>query len=117
MTALVLHSNPDKDDNRWFQQHRDRKAHIRLPGKVLVRTPQRGVYYEDENAGEFWSLGEHDKDRRRILLTRVDFHGKPFPENRVIKIPFLAFSSETIEDSDEVLLPLVRSIMEDQVKR
>ena len=104
-------------DERFFQEHPDRKTHIREPKKVLAKDSQRAVRYVDENEGEFWSLGDHDKKRRRILLTRVDFNGKPLPDNKVLKVPFLAFSDESIEDSDAVLLPLIEGIMADAVSR
>ena len=88
----------ERTDKAFFAQFPDRKAHIRLP-------------YHDECKGEFWSLGEHEKKRRRILLCRCDHNGLPLPEGRIFKIPFLAFADETIEDSDEVLLPIVQEIM------
>lgn len=104
-------------DAQFFAQHPSRKAHIRMPKKVLARDAQRAMRYVDESEGEFWSLGEHVRERRRILLTRVDFHGNPLPGNRIMKIPFLAFADETIEDTDEVLLPLIKQIMEDALVR
>ena len=104
-------------DERFFQEHPDRKTHIRMPRPVLVKNTQRATYFEEECRGEFWSLGDHDKKRRRILLTRVDFNGKPLPDNKVLKVPFLAFSDESIEDSDAVLLPLIEGIMADAVSR
>jgi hypothetical protein len=94
---------PTKDDLHFFQDHPDRKARIRAPeGK--------------ENIGEFWILGPHDAARRRFLLWRVpDGH----PMKRAypyLKIPFLAFADETIEDEDRVLLPLIDQIMRDARK-
>jgi len=85
-------------DKNFFKQHLDRKVHIRLP-------------YKDECNGEFWSLGEHEKTRRRILLIRYGHDGAPLPDGKVLKIPFLAFSDETIEDRDDVLVPIVEQIM------
>lgn len=104
-------------DARFFQQHPDRKTHIREPGRTLAIDKQRAVRYVSECEGEFWSLGYHDKSRRRIILTRVGFDGSPLPENRILKIPFLAFSDETIEDRDDVLLPLLAGLMADQVEK
>jgi len=94
---------PSKEDLQFFAGHKDRQARIRKPdGK--------------ENIGEFWSLGPHESSRRRFLLWRVpDGHPMkmmyPF-----LKIPFLAFADETIEDDDKVLLPMIHSIMEDARK-
>lgn len=104
-------------DAQFFQQHPDRKTRIRPPGRVLAKDRQRAVRYVDECEGEFWSLGEHDKSRRRIILTRVDARGNTLPENRVLKIPLLAFADETIEDRDDVLIPLLAGIMADQVEK
>lgn len=104
-------------DAQFFQQHPDRKTHIREPRRVLAIDRSRAVRYVPECEGEFWSLGDHDKSRRRIILTRVDAQGASLPENRVLKIPFLAFSDETIEDRDDVLIPLIAGIMAAQVEK
>ncbi len=101
----------DDPDAQFFVDHPDRKTHIRAPRKVLTTDVQRAVRYLDECELQFRSLGAHDRKRRRILLTRVDFVGDPLPDNRVFKIPFLAFADETIEDRDDVLLPIVNDIM------
>jgi hypothetical protein len=88
----------DRSDAAFFVQHRDRKAHIRKP-------------YIGEHEIEFQWLGWHDKERRHILLCRVDYEGKPLPDNKVLKVPFLAFADETIEDRDDILLPIINEIM------
>lgn len=92
----------DNSDKRFFQDHPDRKAHIRL-------------LFQGEAAGEFFSLGDHNRARRRILLWRVP-KNNPFRHRLgepILKIPFLAFSDETIEDDDAILLPLIDQIMRD----
>lgn len=94
----ALASLYEKSDMLFFQYHKDRKAHIRQS-------------YDGECESEFQTLGLHKRGRRRILLLRTDFEGKPFPEGKVMKIPFLAFADETIEDRDDVLLPIIRDIM------
>ena len=102
-------------DAQWFAQHPDRRAHIREPIKVLEKDRQRAVRYVEECAGEFFSLGEHNKDRRRIILWRVPA-GNPFynpAKPQILKIPFLLFSDETVEDRDDILLPIVDEIMRD----
>jgi hypothetical protein len=90
-------------DEQFFIQNPDRRAHIRNAGP-------------HELNGEFWTLGGHDSSRRRILLWLVpDYHPlkKRYP---FLKIPFLAFADETIEDTDEVLLPLIHQVMTDAAK-
>lgn len=96
----ALASLYEKSDMLFFQYHRDRKAHIRQS-------------YDGEHEAEFQSLGYHQRGRRRILLTRVNFEGKLLDDDKVMKIPFLAFADESIEDTDAVLLPIIREIMYD----
>ena len=45
-------------DKMFFEKNVDRMTHIRLP-------------FKGEADGEFFSLGEHNKTQRRILLWRV----------------------------------------------
>lgn len=94
----------EKADGTYFRRYPDRFYHIRNA-------------YENECRGEFFSLGDHDKNRRRIILCRADAEQKPLPDNKVMKIPFLAFADESIEDADDVLFPIVRDIMLDALKR
>lgn len=117
MQLVTQNNEPIDQDALFFRQHPDRKARIRLPGKVLARDKQRAVRYVDECEGEFWALGDHEKSRRRIILTRVDFKDQPLSDNKVLKIPMLLFADETVEDRDDVLLPLIEQLMSDQVKR
>lgn len=93
----------DNSDRNFFKDHIDRQAHIRLP-------------FAQECAGEFWSLGDHNRARRRILLWRVP-QGNPYyhPEKApFLKIPFLAFADEEIADRDDILLPIIEQIMLEQ---
>src|SRR5262245_23916992 len=85
-------------DEQFFQKHPDRRAHIRTAHK-------------DECKGEFWSLGDHEKSRRRIVLVREDFGGNLLPDGKVLKIPMIVYADETILDTDEVLLPMVQEVM------
>ena len=105
------------EDAQWFSDHLDRKARIRQPAMQRHVDKQRSVRFLAECELEFRSLGPHDKTRRRILLTRIDFHGEPLPEGKVIKIPFLTFGDESIEDTDEVLLPIIRDLMLEAARR
>lgn len=91
-------------DGVFFKEHPDRLFHIRKA-------------YEDEEKGAFWSLGSHERNRRFILLCRADHEMKQLPDNRVMKIPFLVFADESIEDTDDVLFPIVRDIMLEALKR
>lgn len=87
-------------DETYFRRYPDRKYHIRNA-------------YKGECRGEFWTLGPHEEKRRRIILTRVDALQESLPDNKVLKIPFLAFSDEEISDEDDTLFPIVRDIMLD----
>lgn len=94
---------PDQAENadkEWFRRFPTRK--------VRIRSPAMG-----EATDEFRSLGPHEPSRRRMIVIRVpdgQFRGT------LMRIPFLAFADETIEDSDEVLLPIVHGIMLDARK-
>ena len=106
-------------DARFFTDHPDRRARIRLPEKEIVVNRQRAAGVVDEMEAEFRTLGDHKRDRRRVLVWRVP-EGNPFydPDRRpLLKIPFLLFADETVEDIDEVLLPLIHQIMMDEAKK
>jgi len=106
-------------DVQFFQQHPGRYAHIRAPRLVPVVNKQRAAGYMPECEAEFRSLGDHKRERRRIILWRVPEQHPAYDakEVKILKIPFLAFADETIEDIDEVLLPIVQEIMEDAAKK
>jgi hypothetical protein len=101
------------EDGQWFSDHPDRASHIREPFKMLARDKQHAVRYIPECEMEFRSLGDHNKDRRRILLWKVPkdniFYDPRKPQ--LLKIPMLAYADESIEDSDAVLLPIIHEIM------
>ena len=86
-------------DLQFFDDHQDRHARIRLP-------------IGNEMSGEFFSLGDHDKTRRRVIVWRVP-KDNPYwrKDRRVLKIPFLLFSDETVEDDDIHVMPLLNDIM------
>lgn len=90
----------DNSDKAFFAQHPDRQAHIRLP-------------YQGEEHGAFWSLGDHNRARRRILLWRVPRDNPHYSRLRepILKLPMLSYADETIEDRDDILLPIIHSIM------
>lgn len=90
----------ESTDAAWFAQHRQRQAHIRNT-------------HTAECEREFSSLGEHNRTRRRVILWRVPVENPIYdPDHpQILKIPLLAFADETIEDTDEILLPEVHRIM------
>src|ERR1700733_12766215 len=97
-------------DAQFFQQHRDRRARIRLPGREPYKDQQRAVRYLSEQELQFRSLGPHDTSRRRIIVYKTPADHPTHPDH-IMKIPFLAFADETISDDDATLLPIVDSIM------
>lgn len=97
-------------DAQFFVQHPDRQARIRLPAKVAHRDQQRSVRYLDESEIEFRHLGPHDPKRRRIIAFKLPPDHLTNP-NHILKVPFIAFADETIEDRDDVLLPILQEIM------
>lgn len=102
-------------DEQFFATYPDRQARIRRPTMEMQRDQQHAVWAVDECEGQFNQLGAHKRNRRRILLWRVP-PGNPWydpSKPAILKIPFLAFADETIEDTDEVLLPIIHRIMED----
>ena len=102
------------EDGQWFTDHPDRAAHIREPRKTIEieqRTHLTQVMSECD--AEFKSLGNHKTERRRILLWKVPKDNVYYDPNKpqILKIPFLLFSDETVEDRDDILLPLIHEIM------
>ena len=93
----------DNSDKMFFTNHPERQAHIRLP-------------FQGEAAGEFFSLGDHKRTQRRILIWRIPkdspyYHAEKQP---ILKVPMLTFESEEIPDLDDVLLPIIATIMQEQ---
>ena len=92
----------DNSDKMFFENHPERQAHIRLP-------------FQGEAAGEFFALGDHQRTRRRILIWRIPrdspyYHPVKQP---ILKIPFLTFEDEIVDDDDDVLLPIIATIMQE----
>lgn len=103
-------------DEQFFIDNPERQAHVRQPKRELAKNKQRKVYYIDEQELAFRSLGTHDPKLRRIVVYRVPSDNPLFDENKqqLLNIPFLALEGEVIPDTDEVLLPLIDSIMKAQ---
>lgn len=97
-------------DQQFFAQHPDRRARIRLPVREPHIDRQRAVRYLSESELQFRSLGSHDLKRRRIIVYRTPADHPSHP-NHLLKIPFLVFADETVEDNDRTLLPIVHELM------
>ena len=106
-------ASEDMTDQEFFTVFPDRQTRIREPELVLYKDSQRSVRYLSECELEFRSLGNHNKRRRRILLWRVPKDNEYYDPKKpqILKIPFLGFGDETIEDDDATLLPILRGIM------
>lgn len=106
-------------DEQFFTTFPDRQSRIRKPDLEQHKNEQRAVRYLDECELQFRSLGDHDRNRRRIIVWRVPA-GNPFydPRNpQLIKIPMLLFADETVEDTDAHILPIIEQIMQDARQR
>jgi hypothetical protein len=101
-------------DEEFFSTHRDRNYRIRLPSKILTKTKQRAMHYEEECDGEFRSLGDHKKDRRRLIIWRIPPDNPWYNPDKqpLMKIPMLLNADETVEDRDDILDPIFHEIME-----
>lgn len=108
MSQAALQYFFDKSDAKFFFDHPDRRTHIRKA-------------FQNENEREFSALGEHEVNRRMVVLWKVP-RDSPFrgangkDPTQLLKIPFLKFADESIEDDDKVLLPLIHQVMEDALK-
>ena len=94
------------DDVIWFRSLPKRQARIRapVPGEFT----------------EAWRLlGEHHSSRRHVLVWRVPQGnpGRALIPDGLMRIPFLAFADEAIENTDEVVLPILQSLMADAAKK
>jgi len=103
-------------DIQFFNDHPDRKVRIRLPQKQTLIDKQRAVRYLDEQELAFKQLGPHDIGRRRIIVYKVPAD-HPEYANHLMQIPFLLFADETVEDRDDVLLPIVHQLMMEAAQR
>jgi hypothetical protein len=101
----------DLTDEEFFKIHPDRQTRIRLPsGPQPVRDQQRAMRMLTEGELQFRSLGPHDKSRRRMLVWKTPVDHPTHP-NHLLQIPFLLHSDESVEDRDDVLLPILKEIM------
>ena len=108
------------DDAAFFTDHPDRQARIRKPRKeIAVAKKTRQTAVSEECEAEFRSLGPHKRERRRILIYRVPPTNPHYDPSapQLMKIPFLLFADETVEDRDDVLLPIIDNIMTQALMR
>jgi hypothetical protein len=86
-------------DRVFFKEHEGRKLRIREP-------------IEDEYLAEFRSqFGAHDETRRRVIVAKLPAGvGNRYMVD-FMRIPFLLFADETVEDTDEILRPILDRIM------
>lgn len=85
-------------DERWFSQHPDRE--------VRIRVPEAG-----ESESDFRTLGLHSLRRRRIIAVRAHGALAARMKIKVMRIPYLLFADETVEDTEENLRPIVDRLM------
>jgi hypothetical protein len=88
------------DDRVFFKEHRDRKLRIREP-------------IGEEYRNEFRGFGMHEEHRRRVIVSRVSPSMAKRHNVDFLRVAFLLFADETVEDTDEVLEPILRQIMSD----
>ena len=97
------------DDAREFLplQRIDLVAAARRAGrKAAMRTDRKPV-----ERREFRGFGMHDETRRRVIVSRVAAGMARRHNIDFMRIPFLLFADETVEDTDEVLAPILDTIM------
>jgi len=87
-------------DRVFFSQHRDRQ--------LRIRPPFAGEYLQ-----EFRSLGFHAEDRRRIIVSRIPAGQAKRHNVDFLRVAFLLFADETVEDRDDILRPILHEIMVD----
>jgi hypothetical protein len=97
-------SRLDLQDEQFFRDHGDRETRIRLPAP-------------GENESDFQTLGPHQIHRRRIIAVRA--HGAMAARMgiKVMRIPYLLFADETVEDTDENLSPIVDRLMREAAQQ
>jgi hypothetical protein len=84
----------------FFKEHEDRRLRIREP-----------IDWEYQN--EFRQFGMHEEARRRVIVARIPAGMAKRYIVDFMRIPFLLFADETVEDTDEVLAPILDKIMKD----
>lgn len=88
------------DDRAFFGEHKDRRFRLREP-------------FPGEYTAEFRQFGMHNEDRRRIIVARVAANMARRHNIDFMRIPFLLFADETVEDTDQIIAPILDKIMQD----
>lgn len=87
-------------DRIFFKEHPGRRTRLRRP-----------VDWEYQN--EFRQFGMHEEERRRVIVARIPAGMAKRHNVDFMRIPFLLFADETVEDADEVLGPILDEMMQD----
>jgi len=93
-------------DEVFFAKFPRRQSRIREP-------------FGNESESDFLSLGDHNRDRRRIIAWKVPQNiNIPYKHmaGKVIRVPFLAFADEEIANDDETIMPILNEIMMEGAK-
>ena len=85
-------------DRVFFKEHPTRRMRIRAP-------------FPNEYTVEFRQFGMHEEDRRRIIVSRIPAGMSKRHHVDFMRIPFLLFADETVEDTDEILAPILHQMM------
>ena len=89
-------------DRVWFAAHSGRKLRIRPP-------------IGDEYREIFRTFGMHEEGRRRVIVCRLP--GWQMRRHNVdfARVAMLLYADETVEDTDEVLAPILDELMREAV--
>lgn len=87
-------------DRLFFGEHRDRKLRIRKP-------------FVGEYITEFRQFGMHEEERRRIIVSRIPAGMAKRHNVDFMRVAFLLFADETVEDRDDILRPILDEMMRD----
>ena len=90
---------PMNPDVVFFRQHPRRQVHIREPQAW-------------EFAKEWLELGDHSAPRRRVLVWNCK---SPRLPDGIMRIPFLMFADESIEDDDRTVMPILHQLMASEI--
>jgi hypothetical protein len=91
-------------DRIWFKEHPARKMRLRPP-------------IDDEYETEFRGFGMHAKDRRRIIVFRISTGAGRRHNVDFARVAFLLFADETVEDTDEIIGPILGQLMREASER
>ena len=96
--APVIPAAAKLSDMAFFKQHRTRRYRLREP-------------IGDEYVREFCQFGMHSESRRRVIVARISANQARRHNIDFMRIPFLLFADESVEDTDAVIGPVLSEIM------